>query len=87
MTESSIENRADKIENFLHKELGYKPSIETPDTDSNVWRVLNSLHKTIKGKDNIMGIETKVKIMWWVNYIIGFGLGFGCQSLIQVLVK
>ena len=76
-----------KIEEYLHTELGYKPDIDTPDTEGRMWKVLNRLHKVVKGGDNIMGIETKVKIMWWANYVIGFACGSFTTMLVQRLLK
>ena len=81
------DKKVEKIEAFLHSEIGYQPNIDTPANEGAVWTVLNGLKSVIKGKENFMGLETKVKIMWWVNYIIGFVMGFFCQAVLTKILK
>lgn len=73
----NVEAKVKKVEGFLHDELNYKPDMDTPDTDGKLLKKVNNLELIIKGDENKMGIQTKVRFMWWANYIIGFAAGNG----------
>jgi hypothetical protein len=73
--EKTVEQKVSKIESFLNSELSYKPDPNTPDTHGTLWRRLSKVELAINGDTNNMGIQTKVRFMWWANYIIGFAAG------------
>lgn len=81
------DERLRKLEGWAHSEGGYQPRIDTPPTEGNIHRKINDLESVIKGKDNMMGLETKVKIMWWFNHLVGFVLGYACQAVIAKVFK
>lgn len=78
--------RIEKIESFLNDQLSYKPKMESRDGKSYVWNSIDKIEQVVFGNPTTMGMQTKVRFMWWANYFIGAGIGSLLTIIFQKLV-
>ena len=59
------------------------PTVISRAGENYVGKSISKMETLLVGESNSMGIQTKVRIMWWANYFIGGAMG----SLLTILFQ